>query len=121
MRLATSYRWSRRHPSCASGPAAREPYRALLRSVHSRLLATRESIERSLSHDEIRPGADVYVDTDDLTAALALCHTSLEKTGNVLIAAGRLSDVLRRTWAFGLTLRTSRRAAGITARGTPRR
>ena len=84
---------------------AREPYRALLRSVRSRLLATREWIERSLrADDEIRPGADVYIDTDDLTAALALCHTSLEKTGNGLIAAGRLSDVLRRTWAFGLTL-----------------
>ena len=34
----------------------------------------------------------------------ALCHRSLEETGQGLIAAGRLTDLLRRAAAFGLTL-----------------
>ena len=33
-----------------------------------------------------------------------LCHRSLEETGQGLIAAGRLTDLLRRAAAFGLTL-----------------
>src|SRR5262249_51190658 len=35
---------------------------------------------------------------------LLLCHRSLVATGNELIAAGRLTDILRRVAAFGLTL-----------------
>ena len=37
-------------------------------------------------------------------APLLLCHRSLVATGNGLIAAGRLTDILRRVAAFGLTL-----------------
>ena len=35
---------------------------------------------------------------------LLLCHRSLHATGNGIIADGRLTDVLRRMAAFGLTL-----------------
>jgi phosphoenolpyruvate carboxylase len=44
------------------------------------------------------------VTTDDLAADLRLCHRSLEATGQRLIADGRLTDVLRRVAAFGVTL-----------------
>ena len=40
----------------------------------------------------------------DFAAPLLLCHRSLVATGNGLIAAGRLTDILRRVAAFGLTL-----------------
>ena len=38
------------------------------------------------------------------TVELLLCHRSLHATGNGIIADGRLTDVLRRMAAFGLTL-----------------
>ncbi len=82
-----------------------EPYRDLLRVVRARMLATRAWVEASLQSDEdAMPGPDVYVDSTELTATLQLCHRSLEETGEALIAAGRLADVLRRVAAFGLTL-----------------
>jgi phosphoenolpyruvate carboxylase len=40
----------------------------------------------------------------ELAAPLLACHRSLVATGNDLIAAGRLTDILRRIAAFGLTL-----------------
>ena len=85
--------------------SAREPYRELLRGVRRRLVATREWIEASLeADDDVAPGEDVYVEPDELTAVLNLCHGSLVATGHGLTAAGRLSDVLRRVAVFGLTL-----------------
>jgi phosphoenolpyruvate carboxylase len=84
---------------------AREPYREFLRGVRARLLATREWIEASLrSEEDITPGSDVYIEAADFAAALDLSYRSLEATGHGLIAAGRLTDVLRRVSAFGITL-----------------
>jgi phosphoenolpyruvate carboxylase len=84
---------------------AREPYRELLRTVRARTLATREWVEASLRSDEdITPGPDVYVDSSEFTEVLGLCHRSLNETGQALIAAGRLTDLLRRAAAFGVTL-----------------
>jgi phosphoenolpyruvate carboxylase len=84
-----------------------EPYRALLREVRDRLLATRRSIEVALE----RPGGwrtwghdGALVDSADLLEPLLLCHRSLHDTGNGIIADGRLLDVIRRVHAFGLTL-----------------
>jgi phosphoenolpyruvate carboxylase len=102
---------------------AREPYRALLRTVRKRLLATRERVgHRLLAHARrVRnidappapqapeePGARIeghpYESIDDLLEPLTLCYRSLVETGQQVIADGRLADVLRRTAAFGLTL-----------------
>jgi phosphoenolpyruvate carboxylase len=84
---------------------AREPYRELLRDVRARMRATRDWIERALQSDqELSPPADVYLDSQELMADLRLCHRSLEETGHALIAAGRLTDVLRRVSVFGVTL-----------------
>ena len=83
----------------------REPYRELLRMARARMLATRRWAEASLRSDEdIEPGADVYLDAAEFTATLELCHRSLEETGQALVGSGRLTDLLRRAAAFGLTL-----------------
>jgi phosphoenolpyruvate carboxylase len=46
----------------------------------------------------------VFLDADAFAAPLLLCHRSLVATGNAVIAAGRLTDILRRVAAFGLAL-----------------
>ena len=89
-----------------------EPYRALLREVRERLLATRKWAEGSL--DDRRSGAsglvtagagpDVYLEVEALAEPLRLCDRSLRETGNAVVADGRLADVLRRLACFGLTL-----------------
>jgi phosphoenolpyruvate carboxylase len=93
------------------GPAhedAREPYRALLAGVRDRLAATRAWAEAALATD--RPYRDgewkvaPYLEAAELLEPLALCHRSLEATGNQLIASGRLADILRRVAVFGVTL-----------------
>ncbi len=80
-----------------------EPYRELLREVRTRLAATRSWLEASLVA-ETPPPADVYLDAESLTAPLRLCYDSLVAIGDGLIAAGRLTDVLRRLAAFGVVL-----------------
>jgi phosphoenolpyruvate carboxylase len=85
-------------------PGSAEPYRELLRGVRHRLLATRAWIETALEAPGTSPGPDVYVTAGDFAADLRVCHRSLESTGQGLIADGRLTDVLRRVAAFGVTL-----------------
>jgi len=86
-------------------PGSPEPYRDLLRGVRTRLVATRGWIEAALDASAPQaPPPGVYVTADDLAADLCLCHRSLEATGQRLIADGRLSDLLRRVAAFGVTL-----------------
>src|SRR2546428_5426226 len=87
---------------------AHEPYRALLAGVRDRLSATRAGAEAALAseHPE-RASATAtapYLDAAELLEPLALCYRSLGATGNQLIAAGRLADILRRLAVFGLTL-----------------
>jgi phosphoenolpyruvate carboxylase len=84
---------------------SREPYRDLLRTVRARMLATRRWTEASLRSDQdVAPEADVYLDAAEFTAALGLCHRSLEGTGQALVAAGPLTDLLSRAAAVGITL-----------------
>jgi phosphoenolpyruvate carboxylase len=83
----------------------REPYRELLRTVRTRMRATRDGIEQLLQLDEETPSpAEIYLDAADLMADLCLCHRSLEATGHGLIARGRLTDLLRRVSVFGVRL-----------------
>jgi phosphoenolpyruvate carboxylase len=84
---------------------AREPYRALLREVRDRLLATRAWVEASLrSGENVNADGDVYVEAGNFVADIRLCHRSLVACGLDLIAGGRLADLLRRLTAFGVTL-----------------
>jgi phosphoenolpyruvate carboxylase len=66
---------------------AREPYRAVMRHLAARL--------RQPDH---------HVSARELRDALELCHRSLTETGQALLAEGRLTDVLRRIAAFGVTI-----------------
>jgi phosphoenolpyruvate carboxylase len=87
---------------------AHEPYRAVLRDVHRKLIEMRARLGRELQ--EARSGrpphgtAAILHDDPALFDPLALCYRSLVATGQELVAAGRLSDVLRRVATFGQTL-----------------
>ncbi len=84
---------------------AREPYRALLAEVRDRLTATRAWAEAALRHEPpAAAAAKPYFEAADLAEPLQLCYRSLDSTGNPLIAAGRLTDLLRRVAVFGVTL-----------------
>jgi len=87
-------------------PDAAEPYRELLRDVAERLEATREWARAQLETSRHAPAGDrqPYLDVAALAEPLGLCFRSLVDTGNAVIAAGRLTDILRRVAAFGLTL-----------------
>ena len=82
---------------------APEPYRALLRKVRDRMVATRNWLEASLQ-EETPASAEVDVDVEPFDAALRLCYESLTELGQGLIADGRLTDLRRRVATFGLTL-----------------
>ena len=77
-----------------------EPYRALLRTVRERLLATRAWAEKL---DPVVPRG-IYQTEAELYEPLALCDASLRDVGMEIIADGPLKDTLRRVKAFGVTL-----------------
>ena len=84
---------------------AHEPYRALLAEVRDRLKATRDLAEEGLA--EVAPrltGTAPYLSAAELAEPLELCFRSLVSTGNEMLAAGRLTDILRRVTTFGVTL-----------------
>src|SRR6185295_20125365 len=90
----------------AAVPDDPEPYRRLLRTVAARLRATRAHAA-ALIAEPAGHGATSeapFLAAGDLAAPLLLCHRSLVATGNAVIARGRLTDILRRIAAFGLTL-----------------
>jgi len=91
---------------CAAAGDTHEPYRALLRDVAARLRATRALLAARIEQEDGRSDdpEPPFLDVAEFAAPLLLCHRSLVATGNALIAAGRLTDILRRVAAFGLTL-----------------
>ena len=104
----------------ARAEGAREPYRAILRNVRRRLIATRDRAAlRLAAHARHVRGAEPpnaqppdvqvvegrpYESIDELLEPLMLCYRSLVETGQQIIADGRLADLLRRAATFGLTL-----------------
>jgi phosphoenolpyruvate carboxylase len=66
---------------------ARQPYRTVLGALAARVRAAGSALE-----------------ADPIRSTLMACHRSLVETGQALIAAGRLTDLLRRVAAFGATL-----------------
>jgi len=102
---------------------AREPYRAVLRDVRARLRATRDYLAREIADSttgrtrdapegSARSGSGTspeslhqpYQSAAALLEPLQLCYDSLVATGQQLVADGRLTDIIRRTAAFGITL-----------------
>ncbi|HEY0285075.1 MAG TPA: phosphoenolpyruvate carboxylase [Vicinamibacterales bacterium] len=85
--------------------SAHEPYRALLAVVRDRLAATRDLAEEALAESAPKlTGTAPYLSASELAEPLELCFRSLVSTGNEVMAAGRLTDILRRVTTFGVTL-----------------
>ena len=87
----------------ARADGAREPYRAVLREVQQRLLATR-ALAAAAANGEPGEGGRPYLAVAEFAEPLRLCYRSLVDTGNERIAGGRLTDILRRLATFGLVL-----------------
>jgi phosphoenolpyruvate carboxylase len=82
-----------------------EPYRALLAEVRDRLQATRDLAEEALAESMPKlTGIAPYLSAAELAEPLEICFRSLVSKGNEGIAAGRLTDILRRVATFGVTL-----------------
>lgn len=83
---------------------ASEPYRAVINQLRQQLMYTRDWLTEALKHDRLQRPADLIWDNTQLLAPLLLCYQSLQQSGMTRIANGRLTDTLRRAYAFGLTL-----------------
>ena len=93
-----------------------EPYRALLKTLRTRLAMTKKTIEESIRaeagwrdwatrYGQASGGNDgPIVVASELLEPLMLCDRSLRETGNGVIADGRLIDLIRRVSCFGATL-----------------
>ena len=82
-----------------SGHDVQEPYRAILRRVRARLIATKDwSVTDSL------PNPAVLLNNEDLFEPLFACYQSLHQCGMGIIADGLLKDTLIRISTLGVTL-----------------
>lgn len=82
---------------------ANEPYRALLRPLVERFIATRDGIADYLADNN--PDTSNWVESnDELIDALLLCHQSLIDCGMQVVANGLLLDTIRRANVFGVHL-----------------
>jgi phosphoenolpyruvate carboxylase len=79
------------------------PYRAVLSMLRDKLMATRRRMEDLLAG--VQPTEeDHFESAEELAAPLLACYRSLWHCGAGIVAEGRLLDVIRRTYVFGLQL-----------------
>lgn len=78
----------------------REPYRSYLRPMIDKLKKTQAWAES----DQLAAPSDVYLSKDEFMDELLVLHRSLCDTGNAVTADGKLTDIIRKVTAFGLTL-----------------
>jgi phosphoenolpyruvate carboxylase len=82
---------------------ANEPYRALLRPLVSKFIATRDGIADYLAGKN--PDTSNWIESDDeLIEPLILCYQSLLDCGMQVVANGLLLDTIRRARVFGIHL-----------------
>jgi phosphoenolpyruvate carboxylase len=82
---------------------ANEPYRALLRPLVDKFIATRDGISEYLA--DKNPDISNWVESDDeLIEPLMLCYESLLDCGMHVVANGLLLDTIRRARVFGIHL-----------------
>jgi phosphoenolpyruvate carboxylase len=82
---------------------SREPYRALIKPLRDRLIATKGYLNAQLSLQEWH-GDEPVLSQSELLEPLKLCHRSLIECGMREIADGELLDTIRRLNTFGVTL-----------------
>lgn len=81
-----------------------EPYRKFLRPLVNRLLDTVEFYSRKLRDEELGADLDPILTVDELLRPLEQIYASLESVNARVIAEGRLTDIIRRLYIFGLHL-----------------
>ena len=103
---ASSCRWPARAPSCWPAPRARTSRIARCCVNCTGASKPRVRVVEAELTGAAQPELDAMPLTSDeeLAEPLRLCDASLRSVGSDLIADGRLTDVLRRVVAFGLTL-----------------
>ncbi len=80
-----------------------EPYRVLLKQLLKKLSRTMRRMEVLLEGAAPKK-PDLIKTRDDLLEPLLLCYQSLLDCDNQIIVDGRLSDIIRRVYAFGTIL-----------------
>lgn len=83
---------------------AREPYRELLRRMEARFQATIDSTNAELKGHSYSSDIAPYYHSQEVMDSFRLMYRSLEETGLIEIADGRLLDNIRRLAVFGLQL-----------------
>lgn len=81
----------------------REPYRAVIKPLRDRLIATKGYLNARLADEEWH-GEQPILFKAELMEPLKLCHRSLMECGMSEIANGELLDTIRRLNTFGVTL-----------------
>ena len=79
-------------------PDVREPYRAVLKPLLTKLREQRQQLENALNHGAVAPEPMAPV---DLLEPLQACFDSLMACGLIEMARGALRDTLRRVHCFG--------------------
>lgn len=80
-----------------------EPYRAVLRVLLDKLHRTMRCMESGDDGHHLPPG-EILVTKQELLDPLLLCYQSLIDCDAQIIADGRLTDIIRRAYAFGVIL-----------------
>lgn len=91
-------------PSMSQKPGI-APYRVVLGDVKEKLMKTRRRLELLLEDLPCEQDtSDYYETSDQLLEPLLLCYNSLQSCGSVVLADGRLADLIRRVATFGMVL-----------------
>ncbi|WLD58212.1 phosphoenolpyruvate carboxylase [Salinispirillum sp. LH 10-3-1] len=81
-----------------------EPYRAVLKSLRTRLNLVKDAIQLRLDDRSKVALEDCLLSDDALITPLTACYESLQACGMEVIAEGALKDTLRRAYVFGSSL-----------------
>lgn len=81
-----------------------EPYRVLLGTLITRLIATRDAVEAELNGTDYHAKVPLIDRREQLQEPLERCHRSLTECKMAAIANGTLLDILRRLSCFGVNL-----------------
>lgn len=81
-----------------------EPYRKFLRPLVNRLLDTTEFYSRKLRDETIDSDLNPILSAEELLRPLQQISASLDSVNAGVIAGGRLSDIIRRLYIFGMHL-----------------
>ncbi len=85
------------------GEREHEPYRVLLKRLIKKLNRTMRRMEADLEGVPSKK-TKIINSSQDLLEPLLLCYESLLECGDKIIADGRLTDIIRRAYAFGAIL-----------------